>query len=368
MTPLMDQEASRLSGIQFRYRELGRLRMGSRSEKGHPVKLDNWRLTSASKNLLEAAAQAFGGEVREWANAPTEGVQYELLTESDSLRIAVPPGEVLSQYFELWKSGGVKKRCDGVNQLLVDRRCSCPEDIATRMEKAQKGEACQPATRLSVLLPDVPDIGVWRLESHGYAAAAEIPATFEILRMAADRGTIIPALLRIDKRQVKRQVNGKTQKRLFRVPVIEIEARLSEVATGIAELRAGANGEGANPVPALGPPSSRKVMPTDPPALHSDGESAVGEQASFAAPAVDVPEPRNESGLPDWILALDADDGTIIDAAMAVAAERGGSTDMRGLADVARLIASEKAQLAVAERVQNEQSAVAAEVVGGGEE
>jgi len=55
--------------IQQRSRELGRIRIGqtqpTKSGKSRPAKLDRFRLTSASRPLLERVAALYGGTVRE---------------------------------------------------------------------------------------------------------------------------------------------------------------------------------------------------------------------------------------------------------------------------------------------------------------
>ena len=137
MSPLLDLEQ------QQRYRELGRLRMGEkamseRSGKEYPKKLLTWRVTSSSRPLLEAIAELYGGEVEPWADAPQEGENWQVTTESNRLHIALPPGDVLSQFWELWSGGGCKRRCDGFDQLLVARKCSCPKDLNERAELASK--------------------------------------------------------------------------------------------------------------------------------------------------------------------------------------------------------------------------------------
>jgi hypothetical protein len=75
------------------------------------------------------------------------------------------------------------------------------------------------------MLPDLPDLGVWKLESHGYYAAIELGGAAEVLAHARNAGVIVPATLRLEQRQVKR--DGKTRK--FAVPVLEIGATLRQM-------------------------------------------------------------------------------------------------------------------------------------------
>lgn len=194
--------------IQRRFRELGRIRTGvlEKPEQGRPRprKLARFRLTSKWRHLLDDAATMYGGEVRPWEH-PQDGSQYELFVEVDELDVFIPPGEVLSQYYELWAGGGCKRRCDGVRQVLVDRPCQCPDDPGERSAGAAANPptACRPTTRLLVMLPEVGDLGVWRLESHGYYAAVELAGAAGLCELASRRGVIIPAKLRLEQRSRK---------------------------------------------------------------------------------------------------------------------------------------------------------------------
>jgi hypothetical protein len=81
---------------------------------------------------------------------------------------------------------------------------------------AQDSMICKPTTRLSVMLRDIPGLGVWRLESHGWNAAAELPDTAEFLARA---GGYIGAWLYLKpQRSVK---DGQT--RDWMVPALEVE-------------------------------------------------------------------------------------------------------------------------------------------------
>lgn len=211
-----------LLDIQRRFRELGRIRSGAKavtkSGKSYPTKLSEWRLTSASQELLNVAAEVYGGTVQVWKDAPTQGDQYELLTGTDRFDVLVPPGEPLSQYWELWSGGGCTRRCNGLQEMLSGEPCLCPSDIAQRAELAKSGQACKATTRLSVILPRIPDIGVWRVESHGMNAAVELPGTVSIIHAAISQGQMLPAQLRLEQRTSKK--DGET--RHFAVPVLEL--------------------------------------------------------------------------------------------------------------------------------------------------
>lgn len=196
--------------MQKRARELGRIRIGqvkpTSSGKTRPAKLDRFRLTSASRALLEKVAALYGGQVAEWTPLNGGAQQWEVITDATRLPILVPPQPV-SQWYELWSGGGCQRRCDGTREILTESPCLC----------AQADERlCKPTTRLNVVLRDVEGIGVFRLETHGYYAAVELPNVAGFLEQA---GGYVQAWLVLEERVVKR--DGQTRR--FMVPAIEIE-------------------------------------------------------------------------------------------------------------------------------------------------
>jgi hypothetical protein len=220
-------------------REVGRLRMGAQesftrqdgSEGARPVRLDRWRLTSGSEALLEAAGRVFGGVPRRWDGAPVDEA-FELFTDAAELSVLLPPENVLDQWWELWSGGGLQRRCDGraVTVAKRTRPCLCPPDPEDRQDLAKRGQACRPHTRLWVFLPQVPGLGLWRLEAHGFYAAVELAGVAQLLAQATSSGRALPAKLRIDHRQVKRP--GEPPKK-FTVPVIDVDATVGQVLDAV---------------------------------------------------------------------------------------------------------------------------------------
>lgn len=250
--------------LQRRLTELGRIRLGDKGARGEPKKLTKFRLTSASRSLLESAAQLYGGQVREWKGAPDEGY-FELYTESSELDILIPPTlAAYSQAYELWDAGGRTRWCDGETERLSGGSCLCDPEA----------RECQVTTRVNVMLPRVPGLGVWRLDTKGWNAAATLPSTLELLgRMGA--GEWIPAVLRIEQRTVKRN----RQTRRFIVPVLDLPQVTIGQLVGMAEVDAqlpAANGHVVDqqapalpqPGPGRGPRRervSRPALPAGPP-------------------------------------------------------------------------------------------------------
>lgn len=221
-----------LLDIQRRGREIGRIRLGitvtGANGRKRPEKLSAFRFTMQSRRIADAVAGLLGGEVRPWESP--SGPQWEVLTDATELPVAVPPGDAaVNQWYELWTGGGCVRRCDGITETLTQAPCLCPPAGPDRAAAAGAGEACKPTTRVNVMIPDLPDIGVFRVESHGFYAAVELGGAAELLAAAREAGVIIPAVLRLEQRQVKRIVGGKAQTRNFPVPVLEVVATLREV-------------------------------------------------------------------------------------------------------------------------------------------
>lgn len=214
--------------LQRRLVEVGRIRLGqkkvSKTGKSYPARLDKFRLTSRDKQRLDAAALLYGGKVTAW-----EG-QWELFTETDALPVAVVPGQALNQSFELWGQkplpGGKKtgviclRRCDGETEFLAGSGCLCA---------AADEQLCKPTTRLSVVLTEVPGIGVWRVEAHGWNAASELAGGVQLLEALVATGRPVRARLRLDARE---QVT-ETETRNFVVPVLDIDHTLGQVLDSI---------------------------------------------------------------------------------------------------------------------------------------
>jgi hypothetical protein len=217
--------------IQKRARELGRIRTGqvvpAGDGKTRPEKLDRFRLTSASKPLLEKVAELYGGQVAEWTPQGGGAQAWEVVTTSTRLPIMVPP-QPITQWYEYWTAAGCQHRCDGRTNVLTDEICD-PEDF--KHTEALK----KPTTRLNVVLRDVEGIGVWRLETHGWNAAVELPDAAEFLARA---GGYVNGWVSLEPRSSKAEVpdrqNGGTKivTRHFHVPIIEIDVTPAQLMAG----------------------------------------------------------------------------------------------------------------------------------------
>ena len=209
---------------QRRLAEVGRIRLGrqlqTRSGKKYPAALDAFRLTSRDRSRIEDAAKLYGGTMTKWDESPSGIPEWEVYTEADRLPVIVPPSAMaFSQNYELWSGGGCQRRCDGVTEYISEQPCLCdPEN-----------RQCEPHTRLSVMLRDLKGLGVWRVDTTGYYAKLELKGQVETIEFFAGRGMMLPAILRLDQRSIKRP--NEPLKR-FVVPVLDVDVSPGELLMG----------------------------------------------------------------------------------------------------------------------------------------
>lgn len=311
----MDVTENTLLPLEHRPAELGRIRLGKKAEtkagKEYPVKLEEWRLTSGSQALLEAAAVLYGGTVQPWPDAPDEGY-FELFTTSRELRVLIPRTlRTVSQAYELWQGGTCMRRCDGTVEQLTAGPCLC--DPGAR--------ECEPMTRISLMLPDLPGIGVWRLDTGGWHAATTIPATIELLKQLSTQPWI-PAILRLEQRSRKvREADGKVVTHRFAVPALDLpgvtvgriiarqggaeppqldagERPAVPTAAERAAQQAARITSGPDSLPAAGPEGGEAVLPPrdEPPHPAMTGGDTAGADVATPMPVV-----------PDEAVAADAE-------------------------------------------------------------
>jgi hypothetical protein len=235
--------------IQRRGQQIGRLRIGQQvavikdgkdTGRIRPARLDTFRFTTASRASAHAIADLYGGEVREWNG------EFEVITSKSEIGVTVPPRDaVISQWYEMWTAGGCQRRCDSQHDQISNGPCRCPhaanpsdadEVAAMALEraaqhKADPSKACGLVTRINVMIPDLPGLGVWRLDTGSYYAATEIGDSAQLMQMAREHGVFLPAILRIEHRQ--RVAGGQTKK--FPVPVLEVLATFRAIASGQLE-------------------------------------------------------------------------------------------------------------------------------------
>lgn len=213
---------SRILTLQRQAAELGRLRTGF-YESGRPQRSETWILTSHEPDYLAAAAALWGGEVHEWKPLNANIKQWRLVTKARTIDALLPPGDPLSQYNEMWSGGGCQRRCDGVNEQMSKRPCICLAQHGPEWYLLKKGTVCSATTRLNVLLPEMPDLGVWRAETKSFYAADGLAGQVDTVLQGTGGKGVVPVRLSIQQRQVVRA--GKTKK----FPVVMVVPRLAKL-------------------------------------------------------------------------------------------------------------------------------------------
>jgi len=257
-----DVSPSGIVTLQHRYRELGRLRAGeqreSRNGKKYPVKLDTFRFTSTDWRLIQRAADLYGGKPSRWEDAPswnkekqTGRRQFQVTVEADRILVSVPAQQQLTQSMEYWTAGGCQRRCNGV-AMTSGEPCECRAEM-----EAGSAQLCDHYTRANFILPNLPGLGVWRLESHGVFTASELPLQ---LAMAARYGPDVEWWLRLDPRDYRTtEGDGKPITYHFHVPVLDTDHTPAELyALQASYLAASA--------PAIQPSDPGKATPPGDPA------------------------------------------------------------------------------------------------------
>ncbi|MEU3907977.1 hypothetical protein AB0F20_29905 [Streptomyces goshikiensis] len=224
--------AGRILNLQRQAAELGRLRTGWSvpTDKGRnrPVKSETWIVSSHDRTRVQAAADLWGGTVERWSPQGNNPDQWRVITEAQSIEALFPPGDPLSQYNEKWGGGGCERRCDGITEKLSKKPCICLDRHGENWYLLGPTQVCRATSRISVILPDLPGIGVWRAETHGFYAANEWPGVVDMVVSGTGGRGVIPVGMRIEQRQ--RLAEGKTKK--FPVVVVEVRATVRQALTG----------------------------------------------------------------------------------------------------------------------------------------
>jgi len=199
---------------QRRHATVGAIRMGCRvattykDKNGNPImipkKLDRFRITSPKKPLIEQVAERFGGEVNSWSGH--YGPEWEVIISSEKLPVLVPRQKIDPNY-EYWSGKAKSRLCDGGTERTRNQPCLCKQpnnhahkfykgvcslcgldqawsgpdhehdfDVAGKCSVCGCGRICKPTTRLSLMIHGVSGLGYFKLESHGFNAAMELPA------------------------------------------------------------------------------------------------------------------------------------------------------------------------------------------------
>ena len=217
MKPIAQIERSRLP-------QIGRIRMGKkvpmRNGKMRPSSSETWILTSSRKEPLDALAERYGGQVKEWDSDSRD--TYILETGSDVLKVVLHPDGMQEPRYEKWTKGKCLRRCDGVvctgypaEGDPIDVACPC---------NATGDVQCKPKTHLNFMLPET-TLGFWRLTTGSFTAIPELFGSAQVIQGATKFG-FPEAELRID----SREGDGKK----WKVPVLTSAATMNQIVAGAA--------------------------------------------------------------------------------------------------------------------------------------
>ncbi|WP_405543994.1 hypothetical protein OG478_23025 [Streptomyces phaeochromogenes] len=208
--------------LQRRMRQLGEIRIGhvvsgvsARGAYTRPAKLDKFRFTSPSREILASVAELYGGEVKLWTPANGGPSEFEVYSASDRLPVLIPPLDAVSQWYELYAGSKCQRRCDGQTEHKSDRPCMCDPD----------NRDCKITTRVNVMLRDVPALGQWLLISKGYHAAVTLPPAAELLAQA---GGYVAGWLGME----EKTAIVKDKPARFMVPTLDVEITPAALMAG----------------------------------------------------------------------------------------------------------------------------------------
>lgn len=188
----------RIAKLQRMAKPLGRLRLGTYNGT-YPKASLTWILTSPAEDYVRAAAGLWGGSVERWEPQGNGAAQWRVITQTSVIDAILPTGDPLSQSYELWSKGGLQRDCDGDREKTSCGGCLCRAEYGEDFhESAPKLSVCKMTTRLNLILPDMPDIGVWWVETHSYYAANWIGDAVDTIRAAVGPYALVPVRAKIE--------------------------------------------------------------------------------------------------------------------------------------------------------------------------
>lgn len=233
----------------------GKIKIGelvkARSGKTMPAAIEVFRFTSNDRGAIEAIAERYGGTPKVWAGGPNG--HWEVKTDAREIPIALPPDPLGgTPLYELWSGKGSERRCDGEVCEVLRSGPEGPEVVEVACICAQRNRLeCKVKTRLTVILREIAFGGGWLLETGGKNAAEELPGMVEAVQAVQARG-FVSAVLALEKRTTKQEVEGKPIVHHFVVPVVRPAVTLEALAAGGGRVGLGSP---ASPE-ALPPPST----------------------------------------------------------------------------------------------------------------
>jgi len=192
-----------------RFPRLGKIHLGIRHpEKGYPMKTDYF--------VLPKDSPAYNDLIKLFSEKPKE------------LRVMIPAEDEemwASQYLKAYDlTHGLVCKGDGITATrLVDvktQKWPSKDATATTMIdmpcpgtdcQDYKAKKCGEQMNLQVIIPEVPGLGVWQIDTGSKNSIININSCAKIIKMAFGRLTRIPLTLSLESVEVKNPENGKRQ-------------------------------------------------------------------------------------------------------------------------------------------------------------
>jgi hypothetical protein len=287
-----------ITDLATRFQDTYRIRLGDqqpdRNGKMRPAALtDRIRITAAGPEAPEAFVAVYGSVdnqgVQPWEDERTND-RFEAYLPVSALPIWIMPGQVLTQWWEIYAGKVCRRRCDGeLAEVAVDvpgsngrsqlevrkMACQCP---SPPKDRAANREECSPMSRLSVMCPEVEAVlGSGSLVTHSLIAAETFPAAMWLAGPWLSKNVPVAAVLRTITHK------GRTT---FTFPTIEVGGPVDRTP----ELVGAA-------APALGG-SVRAIGAGEQAPAQTSGGGAGGSSAAQAPPGPLLP--RLPTGGVDW--------------------------------------------------------------------
>ncbi|MFJ3921668.1 hypothetical protein [Streptomyces sp. NPDC090022] len=169
-------------------RPVGRFRVASQ-QGGKSIAVSTWCVTTEDGATADALSRLLGG-IPQLLESGDDHV-LEVRTRCDRVRVLFLEGrEAVSFRMVMRGAGRTLHVCDG-NRFLepIGARgslCGCPVGLADRKAAAQAGRGPMPEVSIGFRLADLPELGVFCLESSSWELTAALPAMAAALDAAAE--------------------------------------------------------------------------------------------------------------------------------------------------------------------------------------
>ncbi|MFE0256917.1 hypothetical protein [Streptomyces sp. NPDC059010] len=155
---------------------VGQFHVG-RHKDGKPVAASSWRVTTRMQHVADALVGYYENSIL--AGKAKDGRAAEVVTGCDRVPILLVGQRAVTLRMMLKGAGEVFHSCDGYRFLdpapQYGEPCGCPSTLGERKSAAATGRGPVPETRIRFRLAELPNIGMFVLNSSSWAFAEEVP-------------------------------------------------------------------------------------------------------------------------------------------------------------------------------------------------